>query len=138
MGPFGEHRLVLDLFLVREPELWEDYGDEQRRRALADDRDTGASVASWTDYEVVGKGSIDASVDPSSNGNGGKVSVTNQQPCDASNASQQWQLLDSDLVSAPSRIASAAGGCLALLGGDPDHSEAQRLGITRGRTQSFG
>jgi hypothetical protein len=97
---------------------------------VAGNPNTGASVASWTDYEVVGKGSIDASVDPSSNGNGGKVSVTNQQPCDASKASQQWQLLDGDLVAAPSRIASAAGGCLALLGADPDHSEAQRLGIT--------
>ena len=99
---------------------------------VAGNANTGAAVASWTDYEVVSKGSIDASVDPSRNSGGGKTLVTYQEPCDDGKLTQKWQLLDGDLVSTPSRIASSApaGGCLALLGEDPENAGALRLGIS--------
>ncbi len=89
-----------------------------------------ANVASWTDYVLSAKGLIDSSADPSSNGNGGKLAVTNQQACAAGKPEQSWTLLGGDLVTTPARIQSGTGGgCLAVFGPDPDYSGAQRLGL---------
>jgi len=89
-----------------------------------------ANVASWTDYVVTAKGLIDASADPSGNGNNGKLAVTNQQACAAGKPEQSWTLLGGDLVTTPARIQSGTGGgCLALFGADPDFSGAMRLGL---------